>query len=126
LTLPRLFAGQNASDPAPIFVGFGFNYDVGQLVAGMPYQKAWELRNGLPWDERENDEYPESLRRWVLVGGYAISHISRKSVVLANCAIQTNRFDGVRRKGLANASAMSIMSNVSKSMMFTAFSSRAC
>jgi hypothetical protein len=49
LTLPRLFSGPNTSDKAPNFVSFGFNYDVGQLVAGMPYHKAWELRNGVPW-----------------------------------------------------------------------------
>lgn len=82
LTLPRLFAGPNASDAAPIFVGFGFNYDVGQLVAGMTYRKAWELHNGLPWDKRDDEDFPESFRRWVLVGDYAISHIPRKSVVL--------------------------------------------
>lgn len=82
LTLPRLFAGKNASDPAPIFVGFGFNYDVGQLVAGMSYKKAWELHTGVPWDMRDNDDFPESFRRWVLVGDYAISHIPHKSVVL--------------------------------------------
>ncbi len=38
-SLPRFFSGPNADDAAPIFVGFGFNYDVGQLVAGMPYRK---------------------------------------------------------------------------------------
>jgi hypothetical protein len=82
LSLPRAFAGANASDPAPIFVGFGFNYDVGQLVAGMPYKKAWELYNGVPWDMRHDDDFPESLRRWTLMGDYAISHIPRKSVAL--------------------------------------------
>ena len=51
-SLPRLFSGPNADDAAPIFVGFGFNYDVGQLVAGLPYRKAWELHKGLPWDKR--------------------------------------------------------------------------
>ena len=53
LTLPRLFAGTNAADKAPIFVGFGFNYDVGQLIVGMPYKKAWELNRGVPWDKRD-------------------------------------------------------------------------
>jgi hypothetical protein len=42
LALPRLFAGKNPDDKAPIFVGFGFNYDVGQLIVGMPYKKAWD------------------------------------------------------------------------------------
>jgi hypothetical protein len=82
LSLPRSFAGANASDPAPIFVGFGFNYDVGQLVAGMPYKKAWELCNGVPWDMRNDEDFPESLRRWTSMGDYAISHIPRKSVAL--------------------------------------------
>jgi hypothetical protein len=80
--LPRQFSGPNADDAAPIFVGFGFNYDVGQLVAGLPYRKAWELHKGLPWDRRDDEDFPESFRRWVLVGGYTISHIPRKSVVL--------------------------------------------
>jgi hypothetical protein len=82
LTLPRQFAGKNADDKAPIFVGFGFNYDVGQLIVGMPYKKAWELNRGVPWDKRDDPDYPESRRRWVLVGDYAISHIPHKSVVL--------------------------------------------
>jgi hypothetical protein len=82
LSLPRAFAGPSKDDRAPIFIGFGFSYDVGQLVAGMPYRKGWELHNGVPWDQRNNDDFPESLRRWVLCGEYAISHIPRKSVVL--------------------------------------------
>jgi hypothetical protein len=60
LTLPRLFSGKNADDKAPIFVGFGFNYDVGQLIVGMPYKKAWELNSGVPGTSATIPTFPRA------------------------------------------------------------------
>ncbi len=118
LSLPRAFAGANTSDPAPIFVGFGFNYDVGQLVAGMPYKKAWELYNSVPWDMRNDDDFPESLRRWTLMGDYAISHIPRKSVALCKLRnpshpfrYSVNKETGERRRAVDWSSGSRFMTS---------------
>jgi hypothetical protein len=48
LSLPREFAAPNARGKAPIFISFGFSYDVGQIVKDFPYNKAWEIQNGRP------------------------------------------------------------------------------
>ena len=82
LSLPRKFAGKNASDPAPIFVGFGFDYDLGQLIRGISYKKGWELYTGVPWKKRHDETYVSNSRHITLVGDYGISQIPHKSVTL--------------------------------------------
>ena len=82
LSLPRKFASKNPSDPEPIFVGFGFDYDLGQLAVGISYKKGWELYTGVPWKHRHNENYIPSSRHITLIGNYAISQIPHKSVTL--------------------------------------------
>lgn len=80
MSLPRQF--NLPGKPRPIFISFGFSYDVAQIVKDFPYEKAWELHHGKPYEERDNLDYPQNLRRVVLWGKYGISYIPRKSVTL--------------------------------------------
>ncbi len=82
LSLPRRFAAPDSDAPAPIFVSFGFTYDVAQLIADFPFEKGWELHNGKPWSKRNDKDVEENYRRWVLWKGYGISNIAGKSVTL--------------------------------------------
>jgi hypothetical protein len=50
-SLPKLFGPS-------IFVSFSFGYDVAQILAELPYEKAWEIQHGRPFDapdERKNN-----------------------------------------------------------------------
>ena len=43
-----------ATNAQPIFISFGFGYDVGQIVKDMPFEKRWELNGGKAWSQRDN------------------------------------------------------------------------
>jgi hypothetical protein len=82
LSLPKKFNKAIGGIYAPIFVGFGFVYDVAQTVKDFPYDKGWEVKHGKPFEEKDNPDWEENLSRAVLWGDYAISCIPRKSVTL--------------------------------------------
>lgn len=82
LSLPRQFASSDPKKAAPIFIAFGFSYDVGQIVKDFPYKKAWEVQNGRPFSTRGQDGHPRNLRRPVLWKDYAIQCTPGKSVTL--------------------------------------------
>ena len=56
---------------APIFVCYAFGYDIGQIVRDMPYEDAWELLHGKPWDRRNDLKCEANFNRWVWWRGYA-------------------------------------------------------
>ena len=64
LSLPKEYAAPNASGKQPVFVSFGFSYDVGQLVKDLPYNKGWEIHKGIPFEQR-NDKTARSSRNRV-------------------------------------------------------------
>lgn len=66
VSLPKKF-------PGAIFAMFAAGYDWTQLFRDMPYERAWELWNGLLWEEHDNPtgEKPKG-RRWVLWGEFAL------------------------------------------------------
>lgn len=82
LSLPRQCASPDAKGKAPIFISFGFSYDVGQIVKDFPYEKAWEVQNGRPWSTYGEKGHPRNLRRPVLWKDYAIHSTPGKSVTL--------------------------------------------
>ena len=49
LSLSREFAARGSNGKQPIFISFGFSYDVGQIVKDFPYEKGWEVHNGKPF-----------------------------------------------------------------------------
>ncbi len=66
LSLPRQFASPDAKGKAPIFISFGFSYDVGQIVKDFPYEKPWEVQNGRPWSVFQTPRTLTTLEMWML------------------------------------------------------------
>ena len=86
LAFPKESARPKRNDrigrPAPIFISFSFGYDLAQIVADMPYEKAWELLHGKPWARRDDPICEARFTRWVYWRDYALSYIPRKSVTI--------------------------------------------
>ena len=66
------------ANPRGIFVAFAFGYDVAQIVADMPYEKAWELQHGKPYKDKDDPDVRKNSRRSVLWHDYAISYLKGK------------------------------------------------
>jgi hypothetical protein len=82
LSLPSKFAAREASGKQPVFIAFGFNYDIGQIVKDFPYQKAWQVHNAKPWSKRNDRNYRADRNQPILWKQYAIRCVSGKSVTL--------------------------------------------
>ena len=52
LEQPRNFASKDPKGMRPRFIGFGFDYDDGQILKDLPYDKLWELQKGVRWTDR--------------------------------------------------------------------------
>src|ERR1700733_11563622 len=73
----------SALDKQPIFIAFGFGYDVGQIVKDMPFEKRWEVNAGKPWSQRNNPNFISDLRAYpVLYKGFALYYIPGKMVTI--------------------------------------------
>jgi hypothetical protein len=78
----KQYAG-SATDEQPIFIAFGFGYDVGQIVKDMPFEKRWEVNAGKPWSQRNNPNYISDLRAYpVLYKDFALYYIPGKMITL--------------------------------------------
>ena len=84
---------------APIFVSYAFGYDIGQIVRDMPYEKAWELLHGKPWDRRDDATCEANFNRWVWWRGYALSYMPRKSITIARLKDREKPGRHVKRPG---------------------------
>jgi hypothetical protein len=70
--------------PGAIFIMFAAGYDWTQIFRDMPYEKAWEIQNGLPWSEQENSTGKMSnRRRWVLWGQFGLRFYPGKYLEIA-------------------------------------------
>ncbi len=81
LSLPRKFAS-GPGGKQPVFISFGFGYDVGQIVKDFPYEKGWQVHNAKPWDKRPDPKYRSNRNAPILWKNYAIRYVSSKSVTL--------------------------------------------
>jgi hypothetical protein len=67
----------------PIFIGFGFGYDVGQIIKDMSSEKRWELNAGKPWSQRNNPNFISDHRAYpVLYKDFALYYIRGKMITL--------------------------------------------
>lgn len=82
LSLPSKFADREPSGKQPVFISFGFNYDIGQIVKDFSYEKAWQVRNAKPWSKRNDRNYHADRNQPILWKQYAIRCVSGKSVTL--------------------------------------------
>ena len=98
LSLPRKFASPDTKGGAPIFISFGFSYDVGQIVKDFPYEKAWEIQNGRPFSTYGEKDQPRNLRRPVLWKDYAIHSTPGKSVTLFRLRNPEKPFKYIKKK----------------------------
>ncbi len=85
---------QKAAHPDAIFISFSFGYDVGQIVAGLPFEKAWELQSGLPFvcrdgadscearNPKTGDKYQKNQTRHVWWKNYRLQYIKGKWLAL--------------------------------------------
>ena len=79
----KQYTGQRSLDTQPIFIAFGFGWDVGQIVKDMPYEKRWELNAGKPWSERKNSNFIVDLRSYpVLYKDFALYYIPGKMITI--------------------------------------------
>jgi hypothetical protein len=124
LSLPRQFASWDPNGKAPIFVSFGFSYDVAQIVKDFPYEKGWEVQNGRPFSTRGQDGHPRNLRRPVLWKDYAIHCTPGKSVLYLGFAIPTSH-SNILRKRMENVQRLSIGASASKYLTVSGFFNRA-
>jgi hypothetical protein len=75
--------GGSATDAQPIFIAFGFGYDVGQIVKDVPFEKRWELNAGKPWSQRNNPNFISDHRAYpVLYKGFALYYIRSKMITI--------------------------------------------
>jgi hypothetical protein len=83
LSLPRQFASTDPRAKQPIFVGFGFSYDMAQILADLPNKNVWEFYTRKKWYRRERGFANEpSLQGVTLWGRYAVSGKARKYIRL--------------------------------------------
>jgi hypothetical protein len=81
-----------ATDEQPIFIAFGFGYDVGQIVKDMPFEKRWEVNAGKPWSQRNNPSYISDLRAYpVLYKDFALYYIPGKMITLFRLKTRISR-----------------------------------
>ena len=75
--------GGRATDAQPIFIAFGFGYDVGQIIKDMSFEKRWELNAGKPWSQRNNPNIISDHRAYpVLYKDFALYYIRGKMITL--------------------------------------------
>ena len=67
----------------PRFVGFGFDYDDGQILKDLPYQKLWDFQKGVRWKDRHNPDARSRRGQWTPWGDKAVSVIPGKSIKFA-------------------------------------------
>ena len=79
-SLPRKFSCSDPRARQPIFVGFGFGYDIAQILAGLPKQELWEVRKGKPWVKRNDPTWRANYEGWVLWRGYAVAVLPGKKI----------------------------------------------
>jgi hypothetical protein len=76
----------------PIFISFGFGYDVGQIVKDMPYEKPWELNEGEPWSQRDNGLPGDLMHYPVLYKEFALTCIPGKMITIFRLKDPANPF----------------------------------
>jgi hypothetical protein len=93
-----------ATKAQPIFISFGFGYDVGQIVKDMPYEKRWELNAGKEWSHRDNGLPGDLMHYPVLYKDFALTYIPGKMLTIYRLKDPANPFylDG---KGVRHVSA---------------------
>jgi hypothetical protein len=79
-SLPRKFSCSDPRAKQPIFVGFGFGYDIAQILADLPKQELWEVRKGKPWVKRNDPTWRANYEGWVLWRGYAVAVLPGKKI----------------------------------------------
>jgi hypothetical protein len=79
-SLPRKFSCSDPRARQPIFVGFGFGYDMAQIIAGLPKRELWEVRKGKPWAKRDDPTWRANYEGWVLWRGYAVAVLPGKKI----------------------------------------------
>jgi hypothetical protein len=84
--------GGSATLAQPIFISFGFSYDVGQIVKDMPYEKRWELNAGKAWSQRENGLPGDLMHYPVLYKGFALTYIPGKMLTIFRLKDPANPF----------------------------------
>ena len=53
LSLPQKFASPDPDGLQPVFTGFGFSYDMAQILADLPNKNVWEFHTRKKWYRRE-------------------------------------------------------------------------
>lgn len=71
---------QAAKNPRAIFISFAFGYDVAQLVADLPYEKAWELQHGKPYIDKNNTDAKSNANRITIWRDYGFQYLKGKSL----------------------------------------------
>jgi hypothetical protein len=84
--------GGSATMAQPIFISFGFGYDVGQIVKDMPYEKRWELDEGKAWSQRDNGLPGDLMHYPVLYKGFALTCIPGKMLTIFRLKDPANPF----------------------------------
>jgi hypothetical protein len=79
-SLPRKFSCSDPHARQPIFVGYGFSYDIAQILSGLPKQELWEVRKGKPWVKRDDPTWRVNYEGWVLWRGYAVAVLPGKKI----------------------------------------------
>ena len=93
----------NATKAQPIFISYGFGYDVGQIVKDMPFEKRLELNAGKAWSQRDNGLLGDLMHYPVLYKEFALICIPGKMITMLRLKDPANPFyyDG---KGIKHVS----------------------
>ena len=79
-SLPRKFSRSDPRARQPVFVGFGFGYDIAQILTALPKLELWEVRKGKPWVKRDVSAWRANYEGWVLWRGYAVAVLPGKKI----------------------------------------------
>jgi len=66
-------------NPRSIFISFAFGYDVAQLVADLPYDRAWELQHGKRFEDKDKPKIRADSNRVVHWRDYGFQYLKGKS-----------------------------------------------
>lgn len=74
--------GVGARNSNAIFISFSFGYDVAQILADWPYEKAWELQHGKEYSQKDNTNVRQNNRRLCYWNKYACQYLKGKQFSL--------------------------------------------
>ena len=83
----REFASKDPNGKQPVFLGYGFNYDDAQIVAGLSEKKLTAISKGKPANRLDDPTCRRNPNRWEPCGDYGVAVLKGKWIKI--CKLET-------------------------------------